>query len=1409
MRKLNSILCVLFALLGLHAKAQIWQEYQKDNMLGFDSDYTSAQFGASIDVDGNYAVVGAPGKMTNRGEAQVFFYNGTNWEYQATLTAVDGVPFDYFGTSVAIDGDLIVVGAWGVDDNGGESGAAYVFEKPGATWVSASYDAKLTASDASEYDNHGQAVAIENNVVVVGADVADGAVLFAGAAYVYEEPVGGWVNATEDAKLTASDGSSFALFGFSVAIEGDDIVVGAIDDDGVATNAGACYVFTKSGANWTTMTQTAKLTASDFGASDSFGWSVDISGNVIAVSAPNDDDVATNGGSAYVFEKSGANWVNATENAKLTASSATSLDLTGVDLDIEGDNIVLGVVDFCVGFDCKSRALVYQKTGVTWSSMTESQILTYKHHEQFDEWVNVAISGDHLLIGNPNQDDVAFSQVGAFGDWIKTGTTWTNEFQNTINYPYFDNSNADFGYDVDIDGDYAIVGAQGNDSNTGVAHILFNDNGNWRTIANLTGNISTGMRAGWSVAIEGDVAVVGVWGNDNVAQNAGAVYVYQKPSNGWDNMIPTAVLTASDGGVDDNLGASVDIYNNVIVAGAPYDDDFGNSSGSVYIFTQPVGPFWTNTTETAKLNAGDAGVGKRFGYSVAINGDDVAVGSSGDNAQTTFSGGGSVYAFTKPGSAWVNMTHTAKFLPSDGGDFKQLGYDISIDGDYILGMARGDTENGTLAGAAYIFKKTGTGWVDGNEIAKLTASDGASGDELGVSGEIRGDLIVLGARGQETNELDGGAVYVYEKPQSGEWLSATENITLKASEVQDEDYFGHAVTADGDWLLSGAINDDHHSTDGGDVYIFNFCATYNSFSAAECTSYTVPSGDETYTALGNYLVYDTLQNFKGCDSILTINLTIEDAVAPVPDLVSLANVASECEVISLTAPTATDNCSGTITGTTTTTLPISGQGTTVVTWTYDDGNGNVTTQDQNVVINDVTAPAADVMNLPDLTAECALASAIAPTATDNCTGAVNATTNTSFPINTQGTTVISWTYDDGNGNVSTQTQNVVIDDITAPVPDVATLSDVTGECSLAAPAVPLATDNCSGAVTATTTTSFPITTVGTTVVTWTYDDGNGNVSTQDQNFIVTDNTDPVPDVASLPDLTAECEVTATPPTATDNCSGTITGTTIQSFPVTYQGTSVITWNFDDGNGNIVTQNQTVIIGDVTPPVPDVATLPDVIDGCNVPSLTPPTATDNCGGAVTVSNDATLPITAAGTTVVTWTYEDEQGNTSTQTQNVVLSGIDNSVTLNVITASAVFTVADGYQWLDCDNGYGPITGETNVDFNATANGNFAVEITDGSCVDTSDCVAITQVGIQEMSNLNLEVFPNPSTGDFNVQLNGVGGQKSVRVFSLDGRLIYSSIEMNDNFMISIDAADGTYILEVSTALGKVQRKIVVQ
>ncbi len=420
--------------------------------------------------------------------------------------------------------------------------------------------------------------------------------------------------------------------------------------------------------------------------------------------------------------------------------------------------------------------------------------------------------------------------------------------------------------------------------------------------------------------------------------------------------------------------------------------------------------------------------------------------------------------------------------------------------------------------------------------------------------------------------------------------------------------------------------------------------------------------------LGTYTVLAEVEeaNYEGS---ATDNLVITDLTAPVPDLATLPSLSDECSLTPV-APTATDFYSGAIAGTTPTPFPIATQGTTVITWTYDDGNGNTATQPQTVVIDDVSAPVADLGSLTDITAECEVTTLAAPTATDNCVGSVSGTHNATLPIVGEGTTVVTWTYDDGNGNTSTQLQNVIIDDLTAPVADLGSLADITAECEVTTLTAPTATDNCVGSVSGTHNATLPIIGEGTTIVTWTYDDGNGNTSTQLQNVIIDDVTAPVPDLGALTDITAVCEVSSlTAPTADDNCVGVISGSHNVTLPITAQGTTVVTWTYDDGNGNTSTQNQNVILSDVIDPATPI--LPDLSDECSITAVAP-TTTDNCAGTITGTTSDPLTYTTQGAHLITWTFDDGNGNSIVVTQNVMVE----DVTAPTATAPADLISCDG-------------------------------------------------------------------------------------------------------------------------------------
>lgn len=231
----------------------------------------------------------------------------------------------------------------------------------------------------------------------------------------------------------------------------------------------------------------------------------------------------------------------------------------------------------------------------------------------------------------------------------------------------------------------------------------------------------------------------------------------------------------------------------------------------------------------------------------------------------------------------------------------------------------------------------------------------------------------------------------------------------------------------------------------------------------------------------------------------------------------------------------------------------------------------------DVVATDTIAPSPDLANLPTLRGECDVTVSTIPTATDNEDGLIIGTTTDSLTYNAQGTYTITWSYQDISGNISTQQQEVIVDDISAPEPDSLSLPTIIGVCSVTVTTAPTATDYCEGSIVATTTDPLSYSTPGIYTINWIYDDGFGNTAIQTQDIQVL--PDLVLDSVSLSNVIDTCLTTVTTvPTATNQCtSAVIIGTTTDSLTYDTPGTYTITWNFDDGFGNTVTQQQKVVI----------------------------------------------------------------------------------------------------------------------------------------------------------------------------------------------------------------------------------------
>lgn len=449
---------------------------------------------------------------------------------------------DEFGGAVAVSGDTVVIGAaressdaTGVNGNQANnlalySGAAYVFVRNGASW---SQEAYLKASNTEAFDWFGYSVAISGDTIVVGAfgedsnaiglngNQASNSALFAGAAYVFVRSGGTW---SQQAYFKASNTDAHDYFGVSVSISGHTAVIGAFREDSIATgvngsqsnhvsapDSGAAYVFVRNGTAWS---QQAYVKASNTGQYDEFGVSVAISGDILVVGAHGDDSgsVGVNGeplnhnagdsGAAFTFVRNGNSW---SQEAYLKASNTDWYDGFGYAVAVSGETVVVGAVE--------------EDSGAT------------------------GVGGEQV-----NNDTINSGAVYAF---VRSGGTWSQE-------AYIKASNTGendfFGYAVALSGDVLVVGAPWEDSS--------------------------------ATSLNGDQS------NDG-AGNAGAAYVFARGGGGWRQ---EAYVKSSNTDPNDWFGASVAVSGDIVVVGAPLEDssavgingsqanDGAVDSGAAYVF---------------------------------------------------------------------------------------------------------------------------------------------------------------------------------------------------------------------------------------------------------------------------------------------------------------------------------------------------------------------------------------------------------------------------------------------------------------------------------------------------------------------------------------------------------------------------------------------------------------------------------------------------------------------------------------------------------------------------------------------------------------------------------------------------------------------------------------------------------
>ena len=679
---------------------------------------------------------------------------------------------------------------------------------------------QLLANDAADFDLFGYAVALDGNTALIGAPYDEVTHTDQGSAYVF---VRSGVNWTLQQKLFASDGQPGDKFGSAVALSGDTALIGAPEaDEGANTEIGSAYVFVRSGTSWTFQ---QKLGASGGFAGALFGSAVALDGNTALVGAYQQTlspSFATTG-AAYVFVRSGTHPnVTWTQQQRLLSNDAVDGDRFGFSVALDGDTALIGAPNVTITATTQGSAYIFTRSGTAWTQQPRLN-LDSNQARGGDQFGNaVALSGESAAIGvhlHGNNDR------GAVALASRNRTTGGWELIQQLLEADNPVTGAHFGASVAMDGGLLVVGASLGLNGTGAdqrtAYVYSFVGGGAAFIRQLGAEVGNADdRFGYAVAVKGDTVLVGAYRADAAATDQGAAYVFTLRDS---QHVAQPKLLANDGADDDKFGVSVAVSGDTLAVGA-FGDDIGTNvnQGSVYIFVRN-GTGWVFQQ---KLTAPDGAASDLFGYAVALSGETLAVGAFnakiGANTKQ-----GAAYVFVRNGATW---TFQQKIFAAaiDGLPNDYFGCAVALEGNTLAVGAYG--QNNTR-GAGYVFTRTGATWTQ--QGPKLLANGGTSGDELGAALALSGNTAVLGAPGVDigTNSRQ-GAAYVFTRIGTV-WTQQQPRLTANDGAADND--FGGAVAVYGNTAAVGA-----QGNGGGRGAVYEF--TYDGVSWTQQPKLTADDG---------------------------------------------------------------------------------------------------------------------------------------------------------------------------------------------------------------------------------------------------------------------------------------------------------------------------------------------------------------------------------------------------------------------------------------------------------------------------------------------------------------------------------------------------------------------------------------
>lgn len=819
--------------------------------------------GREVSISGDTIVVSSESDDDNgidAGAAYVYVRNtsGTpsdplddTWQKQARLIGSDTVAGDHFGHAVEIQGDTLVIGAFQSDKaGGGDTGAAYVFQRAGATWTEV---AKLRASDGISADQFGTEVAIDGDTIVVTAFQNLGSGNGNGAAYVFDKPSGGWSGElTETTKLVSTDFALGDRFGRGADVLGDTILIGADQRD---TGSGRAYVFQRddngtpgdrADDQWV---EEATLTSSDASTGDQFGHIVVLDGTRALITSIKDDvEGISNAGSATIFERNvNGTW---TEIAKLKASDAGDSDQFGRGADIEGDTVVIGAWSGDIDVADSGSVYFFQRAANgQWTEQGEVSSQDANGDDRFGSSM-IDLQGNTLVVGDSEHDHNGEQSGGAFvfvktnsvlvvGDSFESGSFsgglgpwsadggWSTSGDATIRsdtspasgsyHARLRRSSGDLQRTVDVT-DLTDVRLQfaakliSFESSDRADVKVSGDGTNWTTIQSFVNGQDDGVYHTYDLAVPDLGNTLYVRFDAGMSGSADYWFIDNVQVVGTPPSLPQITIsdvTISEDGTttfndptattSDHFGRAVSIDDNRILIGDQRDDTLGTDIGQAHLFDAVTGNLLLTLNDPTPTGSDN------FGHSVAIDGNLILIGSHLDDRAGAGDDVGQAYLFDATTGDLLQTFNDPDPQPGD-----QFGWVVALDGSNVLISAYQDDTMGVNVGQAHLFDA-----ITGNLLHTFNDPTPTSGDEFGHFLAIKGSHIIIGAPTDDTNGTNVGQAHLFDV--------ATGNLlrTFDNPSAASDDRFGHSVGVDGNNVLIGAFGDDTNGTNVGQAYLFD------------------------------------------------------------------------------------------------------------------------------------------------------------------------------------------------------------------------------------------------------------------------------------------------------------------------------------------------------------------------------------------------------------------------------------------------------------------------------------------------------------------------------------------------------------------------------------------------------------